>query len=175
MKSNEPPVEKNIYADKSSLILDWLLRLGIDKETFSLREVVEETGVSLGLVQKVFSALVSNGILQTEGVRTAKKFSLQKPTLLLQNWLDHYSIVKKCKMWTYRSSFRDKEELLVALKKSKLSSKVALALHSASEAYGHKNTNLNTLELYLLDPTAKSKLEKVLPLKHTPKKSKVLK
>lgn len=67
-------------------------------------------------------------------------------------------------MRTYRSGFSEKSELLDALKKSKLSQKVALALHSAAEAHGYKNTNLNTLELYVLDPTIRSKLEDVLQL-----------
>ena len=53
-------------------------------------------------------------------------------------------------MRTYRSGFQDKAELLEALKKSNLSNKVALALHSAVEVHGYKNTNLNTLELYCL-------------------------
>ena len=67
-------------------------------------------------------------------------------------------------MRTYRSGFQGKEELLEALKKSKLSQKVALALHSSAEAHGCKNTNLNTLELYLLDPTARLELEDALQL-----------
>ena len=39
-----------------------------------------------------------------------------------------------------------------------------MALHSAVEAHGYKNTNLNTLELYLLDPLVRSQLEKKLLL-----------
>src|SRR5579862_849669 len=157
-------VEGNIYADKSSLILDWLLRVGIEKNGFSLREVAKDREVSVGLVQRVFGVLVSKGILKTEGVRTAKKFFFKKPSLLLTSWLEEYSIVKKCKMRTYRSGFSEKAELLDALKKSKLNQKVSFALHSAAEAHGYKNTNLNTLELYVLDPTDRSKLEDALQL-----------
>lgn len=162
--SNEKPAEGNIYSDKSALILDWLLREGIKSQDLSLRNVTKETGVSLGLVQRVFEVLVLKGILQTEGVRTAKKFFLKDPKLLLEGWLEHYSIVKKCKMRTYRSGFQDKPELLEAIKKSKLSNKVALALHSAAESHGYKNTNLNTLELYVFDPLVRSQLEKKLLL-----------
>jgi hypothetical protein len=164
LESRASFVECNIYADKSSIVLDWLLRVGLDKERFSLREVAKDTDVSIGLVQRVFGVLVSNGLLQTEGVRTAKRFFLKKPISLLRSWLDNYSIVKKCKMWTYRSSFQGKAELLKALEKSPLSQKVALALHSAAEAYKCKNTNLNTLELYLLDPAIRKKLENILNL-----------
>lgn len=162
--SNEKPAEGNIYSDKSALILDWLLREGIKSQDLSLRNVTKETGVSLGLVQRVFEVLALKGILQTEGVRTAKKFFLKDPKRLLESWLEHYSIVKKCKMRTYRSGFQDKSELLEAIKKSKLSNKVVLALHSAAEVHGYKNTNLSTLELYVLDPLIRSQLEKKLLL-----------
>lgn len=172
--SNEKPVEGNIYSDKSSLILDWLLREGIKNQDLSLRKVNKETGVSLGLVQRVFEILVLQGILQTEGVRTAKKFSLKNPKLLLESWLQRYSIVKKCKMRTYRSGFKDKAEFLEALRKSHLSKKVGLALHSAAEAHGYKNTNLTTLELYLLDPLVRPQLEKKLLLEPQEKGYEVL-
>lgn len=164
VSSNEDPAEGNIYADSSALILDWLLREGIKRQGFSLREVAKEIEVSVGLVQRVFSILVSKGLLQTEGIRTAKKFFFKKPKLLLESWLEHYNITKKCKMRTYCSALSEKAEFLDALKKSKLSQKVALALHSAAEAHGCKNTNLNSLELYILDPAIRSKLEDVLQL-----------
>ena len=163
--SKEASVEGNIYADKSALVLDWLLETGISKkEGFSLREVALDRGVSVGLVHRVFGVLVSNGILRIEGMRTAKRFFLKKPSLLFMDWLAHYNITKKCKIRTYRSGLQGKAELLEALKKSKLSQKVAFALHSAAEAYGCKNTNLNTLELYLLDPAARPKIEDALQL-----------
>lgn len=162
--SHEKPVEGNIYSDKSAVVLDWLLREGIKSRELSVRKVSKEAKVSLGSVQRVFRTLVLKGILQAEGVRTSKKFFMKDPKRLLEGWLEHYSIVKKCKMRTYRSGFQDKAELLEAIKKSNLSNKVALALHSAVEAHGYKNTNLNTLELYMLDPLIRSQLEKKLLL-----------
>jgi hypothetical protein len=39
-----------------------------------------------------------------------------------------------------------------------------LALHSAAEAHGYKNTNLEGLELYILDPSIREKLESALQL-----------
>lgn len=154
----------NIYADKSSIVLDWLLRVGIEKQSLSLREVAKESGVSLGLVQKVFKQLISYGLLHSEGVRTKKKFFLTQPEKLLISWLDQYSIIKKCKILNFRSGFEGKEAILKALLKSSLKDKVALALHSAAEAHGCKNTNLNTLELYLLDESIEIELEKLLLL-----------
>lgn len=164
ISSNEALTEGNIYADRSALILDWLLREGVKKQGFSLREVAKEIQVSVGLVQRVFSILVLKGLLQTEGIRTAKKFFFKKPKLLLESWLENYSILKKCKMSTYRSGIHGKEELLEALRKSKLAHKVALALHSAAEVYKCKNTNLNIVELYLLDEDIKAEIESVLLL-----------
>ena len=164
VSSNEDPAEGNVYADKSSLVLDWLLREGLSKESFSLREVAKEAGVSLGLVQRVFNILVLKGLLQVEGVRTAKRFSFNKPKELLESWLEHYSIVKKCKIRTYRSALSGKSEWFKALKKSGLEQNVILALHSAAEALGLKNTNLEGLELYVLDPSIRAKLENALQL-----------
>src|SRR5258708_7601297 len=100
MSTNESPIEGNVYADKSALILNWLLMFGIDKKGFSLREVAKEIQVSIGLVQKVFGILVLKGILRTEGMRTAKRFFLKKPLFLLKSWLEHYGITNKCKMRT---------------------------------------------------------------------------
>lgn len=155
--------EGNIYANKSALILEWLLREGIQKDFFSLRELVEELGVSIGLVQRTLAILSRKGWLQTKGIRTTKKFSVQKPLLLLESWVNHYKITQKCKMWTYASAL-NKQELLSTLKKVNLKSGVVLALHSAARAHGCKNTNLDTLELYLLDPSIKASLEKGLQL-----------
>jgi hypothetical protein len=117
ISSNEDPAEGNVYADKFSLILGWLLREGLSKASFSLREVAKEAKVSLGLVQRVFNILVLKGFLQVEGIRTAKKFSFNKPKELLENWLEHYSIIKKCKTRTYRSALSGKTEWFKALKK----------------------------------------------------------
>lgn len=162
--SHEKPVEGNVYSDKAAVVLNWLLIEGIKSRELSVRNVSKEAGVSLGSVQRVFETLVLKGILQVEGIRTAKKFFLKDPNRLLESWLEHYSIVKKCKMRTYCSGFQDKSELLEAIKKSKLSNKVALALHSAAEAFGLKNTNLEGLELYILDPSIRAKLENALQL-----------
>ena len=164
LNSNEDLAEGNIYADKSSLVLDWLLREGLSKESFSLREVAKESGASIGLVHRVFNILVLKGLLHVEGVRTSKRFFFKKSKELLESWLEHYSIVKKCKIRTYRSALSGKSEWLKALKKSGLESDAILALHSAAEAHSYKNSNLEGLELYILDPSIRSKLENALQL-----------
>ncbi|MDB2613589.1 type IV toxin-antitoxin system AbiEi family antitoxin [Chlamydiales bacterium] len=157
-------LEHNIYADKSSVVLSWILNEGINKKTISIREIVQETKISIGLVQRIFSVLVNDGILQTEGVRTSKKFFLKEPKRLLDNWLNHYQLVKNCKIWTYRSGIKNKGDMLDLLKKANLCQSLPLALHSAAEIYGYKNTNLQTLELYLSDLSLQKKIEKILYL-----------
>jgi hypothetical protein len=164
VSSNVDRAEGNIYADRSSLVLDWLLREGLSKASFSLREVAKEAGVSLGLVHRVFNILLLKGLLQVDGVRTAKRFFFNKPKELLESWLDHYSIVKKCKIRTYASALPGKSEWFKALKRSGVDQDVILALHSAAEAHGYKNTNLEGLELYILDPSSRAKLESALQL-----------
>ena len=49
-----------------------------------------------------------------------------------------------------------------------------MALHSAAEGYGYKNTNLKTLELYILDPSIREKLEEILQLEPQEKGYEVL-
>ena len=64
MSSNELLTKSNIYADKSVLVLDWLLRIGIAKEKVSLREVAKDVGVSIGLVRRAFEELILKRFLQ---------------------------------------------------------------------------------------------------------------
>lgn len=162
--SHGSPSEPDIYADKSALILRWLLLEGVKRVAFSLREVASESAVSLGLVQRIFSALVRDGSLTTLGLRTAKTFKFKNPEGLLLSWLDHYSIVKKCRMWTYRTALGSPEEAMAVLEKSKFWKMTTIALHSSAMLYGCKNTNLSTLEFYLLDPVAQPYLEELLKL-----------
>jgi hypothetical protein len=90
---------------------------------------------------------------------------LKDPELLLRMWLDNYSIIERCKMWTYQTAFQSRKELLNALGKSSFAKHTVLALHSSAALYGCKNTNLKTLELYVLDiEDSKAKLEKVMQL-----------
>lgn len=173
-EEKESLYEPSIYFDKSALVLDWLLNEGLKSKLFSIREVARDCNVSLGQVHKVFKVLVMHGYLGQEGVRTSKRFYVKRADLILNNWLEKYSIVQKCKMWSFRSALQGREELLTVLKKSKLDNAVALALHSAAESLGLSNTNLNTLELYVLKPQIIKKLIKVLQLEPQEKGYEVL-
>lgn len=162
LPTHEFHAEYNIYADKSALILEWLLLNGINKTSFSLREVAREKDVSIGLVQKVFAQLVYQGYLKVTGVRTAKKFSLKKPQLLLEDWFAHYDITKKCKMWSYRSGLPDRNRIMQTARETELP--VAFALHTAADILGISNTNLQTVEIYLREPKAREQVEQLLSL-----------
>lgn len=159
----------DIYADKSALVLQWLLLTGTqkEKEVFSLREVATESFVSLGLVQRIFEYLIRQGILQAVGVRTAKKFKLLRPKKLLISWAEHYSITNKCKMWNYRTAKRGREEILKvldSLMRSGYWKQTCLALHTAAQVREFKNTNLQTIELYILEPEIRERIEQELEL-----------
>lgn len=161
-KGNNP--EPNIFADRSALVLEWILTVGIDKSYFSLSEIAKEKELSFGLVQKVSSFLVDKGFLKTEGLRTSKKFQLLKPKRLLEIWIDYYSIVKKCKIWSYRSGYDGRKNLEAMLLKSKNNFKVVKALHSSAESLNCRHTNLDTLELYLIDADQRVQIEQELLL-----------
>jgi len=164
LPSSKRPPKLDPFADKSSLIIDWLLRNGIAKTKLSIREVAREINLSHGLVQKVFEALVRKGYLITKGERTAKVFILKRPQQLLKDWIESYSIVDKCRLRTYRSGIRNRKQLLAKISEAGLQSKVKFALHSAAQTHGWKNTNLSTLELYMLEPDVRKKLEEILLL-----------
>ena len=160
-------IAPNIYADKAACILEWLLLIGIDEESFSLRDIAQETGVSLGNVHRICSAMAFNGYLKVIGIRTSKRFSVNDPQRLLRAWIDHYNIIDKCKIWSYSTAFPNKKQLIEALIKSGLHESVTLALHSAAEAHKCKNTTLEQqLELYLIQPSMRQELEKILKLQH---------
>ena len=164
VKKRSSLTEGNIYADKSSLVLHWLLEKGVNRDDFSIRDVARASHVSIGLVQRVFKNLIFHGLMESSGIRTAKKFFLKNPSMLLEAWSTNYNISKKCRLLTYQTSFTSREEMINALKSANLDNHVCLALHSAANAYGYKNTNLETLEIYLNDPAALLKTEKTLLL-----------
>ena len=164
LSSNTSDIDRDIYADKSSLILYWLLIVRQDLKQFSIREVARECNLSVGLVHRVFKTLTLKGYLQTIGMRTSKKFIFKQPRELLKNWEENYNIVKKCKICTYRSIYQNKNEIIEALIKNNLDKKVVFALHSAAEIQGYKNSNLDTIELYINQSEFRVELEKKLLL-----------
>lgn len=151
----------NIFANRSSLILYELL---LRKERgFSIQSLAAEAGVSIGLAHKVVVELVHEGLVSSTGVRTAKKYELAKPSVLLQRWIAAYNITKKCRFRNYSSPY-SREELKKKLKALNPTTSVVLALHSAAREIGAKFTNLETVEMYLSNPVERLKVEKLLRL-----------
>lgn len=156
--------EIDLYADKSVLVLEWLLLEGIHTKHFSVRDVLRDRRVSLGLVQNVFDALVKKGYLQIKASTSASlKFVMPHPQALLQDWTEHYNIVKQCKMWRYKSGFATHQQLMDAVAANDLP--ITLALHSAAHALECQDRPLETLEFYLTAPESKHCVEEVLSLK----------
>ena len=153
--------QANIFANRSALVLNELLLS--NEKRFTIQSLSADAGVSLGLAHKVVTELVREGIVVVSGVRTAKKYDLAKPGLLLKHWIEAYDITKKCRIRNYASG-ASLEELYKKLAGSGIASSVTLALHSAVSAEGHKFTNLETLELYVNSPRVRQKLEKSLHL-----------
>jgi len=137
--------EINIYSNKSSLILFWLLayRDQIQKEGFSVNELARLTSTSIGLVHKVIKQLEYVGVVTSKGLRTNKKFYLKYPDKLLMDWVKEYNLIKKTK--TKGFAFFDTKLITGKLD-------LVPALHTASvEYFKLKTTNLSLQEFYLLD------------------------
>lgn len=137
--------EVDIFSNKSSLILFWLLTYQemAKRDGFSINELARNTGTSLGLVYKVIRQLEYIGIITSKGLRTNKKFHLKSPSQLFILWVKKYNLIKKTKSKGF--SFFD-----IEVSKAKLN--LIPALHTASaEFFRLKTTNLRMQEFYLLN------------------------
>jgi hypothetical protein len=156
--------EIDVFADKSALVLEWILLTKNSPSHLKIREVAAATGVSVGLTYRVFLALTQKGWLKVSGLRTAKVFKLADPMAILKAWTNHYQLSKKKRLFTYSSAYESKEEIIEVIQKSALKNHVALALHSAAHNFGRGFTNLQGIELYYLKVGMRQKLEKLLKL-----------
>lgn len=162
-KSSPKNIRANIFADRSGLLLHHLLcHPGAE---FQIRETARQIGLSHSLVQRVISALLDTGIVTYQGIRTAKRYSLANPTKLLNDWLEQYSIVDRCRFFNYSSGYSP-DEIEGRIQNWKLCEKsnVVLALHSAARRHQCSFTNLNTVELYCPTKEIRLALEKLLRL-----------
>lgn len=156
LKATEP--EMDIYSNKSSLILFWLLinHDHVKSEGFSVNELSRLTGTSAGLVHKIVKQLEYEGIVIAKGLRTGKKFYLKSPDKILLSWVGEYSLIRKVKTKGYAA-------FDVGSAKNKLN--LVPALHTASNELFHlKTTNLKTKEFYLLNWKNLPKLTEQLDL-----------
>lgn len=153
----------NIFANRSGLILHELLAQ--PPEEFRVRDLARRLELSHGLVQRVVSELVNSGIIASEGIRTAKRYRLARPGRLLRQWIESYSISRKCKFYNYSSGY-SVSEIEGKLDKVKRGQREPLvfALHSAARAYKCGFTNLQTCELYISSKDQRLNLEESLRL-----------
>ncbi len=80
----------NVFAKKSSRVPMYLLLHA--KTLVSQMQIVEATGLSKGLVSRITSKLVANGLVKRP-YRT--RFSLEYPERLLVEWIGHRNISSK--------------------------------------------------------------------------------
>ena len=163
---NKPP---NIFANTSSLLLSKILIE--ETENLSINQFAKLSGVSVGLAHRVISQLLEEGLMISQGVRTAKKYELSKPKDLLKKWISYYNITEKCRFHTYNIGV-SKSEIIKKIRNSKFKEHLAYALHSA--CINNNFTNLETLEFYLLKKDLRQELEKVLKLEPVDKGYQVL-
>lgn len=149
----------NIFANSSSLLINSILLE--NTEDLSINQIAKLSGISVGLAHKVISQLLEEGIVCSQGVRTAKQYEVKKPKELLKKWISYYNITEKCKFRTYNVGI-SKNEIIKKIKNSKLKESVAYALHSACS--NNNFTNLDKCEFYLLEKELREDLEKLLKL-----------
>ena len=118
--SNKSDIERNVFANKSSLILYLILLEQNEKKEFSIRGLAKKSNLSIGLVQRILKILVHKGLMTSKGLRTTKKFILKSPFQLLKYWRKNYSIIDKCKMWTYQTGLQKKEDIFKIILKNNL-------------------------------------------------------
>ena len=156
-----PPV--NVFANRSGLVLHELLSQ--PPEEFRVRDLARRLNLSHGLVQRVISQLVNSGVVASEGLRTAKRYRLARPGRLLHQWIEAYSISRKCKFYNYSSGYSVSEiEAKLLNMKSGQNADLVFALHSAARAYKCSFTNLQTTELYCSSTDQRERLVKELRL-----------
>lgn len=145
---NQMGSEIDVYSNKSSIILFWLLvnNKHLKENGFSINELSRVTSLSIGLVHKVIRQLEYNGIIVVKGLRTNKKFFLKSADKILVEWVKNYNLIKKTKTKGYSFSSLNKKEINL--------NKLGLfpALHTAaSDLLKVKSTNIRSKEYYLLD------------------------
>lgn len=160
MPIKDSEFEVDIFSNKSSLILFWLLVQSqlASSEGFSVNRLAREVGLSVGLVHRIVRQLEYEGIIVSKGLRTKKKFFLKYPNRILVKWIKVYSLLKKTKNRGFSSPDSVKLSQLYALG-------LVPALHTAArELFGIKSTNLMSKEYYFLNWEKLPKLVSTLKL-----------
>lgn len=140
-------IEIDVFSNKSSLILFWLLvkHKHFKEDGFSINELSRVVGLSIGLVHRVIHQLEYQGIVISKGLRTNKKFFLKSADKILIDWVKNYNLIKKVKTKGYYFAGVNREFNFYKLG-------LFPALHTAAaELFKIKSTNILAKEYYLLD------------------------
>lgn len=137
-------LEIDIFTDRSSLVSFWLLsHVDMAKvEGFSVNDLARRTRVSVGLAHRIVRQLEADGLVESRGQRTGKRFYLKAADRLLEKWMQSYEILRKVrtKRFAFRGEVKTDHFTLVP------------ALHTAaSQFYGATRPNPEVFEYYVLD------------------------
>lgn len=80
---------RNPFSDRGSLIVRTMLDAGPER-AWSVRELAEAAGVSLGLVSYVSSALERRGLIKVQAAGRAKSIQLTNPVAVIEQWTREY-------------------------------------------------------------------------------------
>ena len=139
--------QKGLFADKATLILRSLLK-NPSKE-WIMRDLVEECGVSIGLVSKVIGFLNELGYVEVERGRNGY-IKIVNPKAVLNDWVQHYDFSLNTVLSLYSPDKDSLGKLKAFLVKKGLAESYALTLHSGANLLTNYVNDENSY-LYLAD------------------------
>jgi hypothetical protein len=126
-KFKKPREIQSLFSPKSSRVIRCLL--SDPKRTWTLKGLATETGVSIGLIHRLATALENNLFAKKD----LRAFKLEDPTRLLEAWRDEY--YRRAPKWSrYVIKVASVEELVQDLKAAALRHGVRYALSGPSGA-----------------------------------------
>jgi hypothetical protein len=80
---------RNPFSDRGSLVLRTVFAAGPEK-VWSVRDLADASGVSLGLVSYVSSALAQRGLVRVQAVGRTKQMQITDPVAVIEQWTREY-------------------------------------------------------------------------------------
>ena len=126
-KFKKPREIQSLFSPKSSRVVRWLLT--DPNRVWTLKGLATETGVSIGLIHRIATALENNLFAKKE----PRVFKLEDPARLLEAWRDEYS--RRTPKWArYVTKVGSFKELIIKLKATAAHYGVRYALSGTSGA-----------------------------------------
>lgn len=152
----------DVFADKSALLIEWLLSPAHRDMLVGTRELAEKVNVDPALATRVLAQLCFEGYGERDNNTAA--FVLKDHKRLLEAWSQSYRITQKCRIRTFKSAYFSKPEILQKLTTLKVDGFLCRALHAAAESHGAKTLLHDSLEFYVTDFALLKKLSRDLKL-----------